>query len=223
MAAYVTPAKACKVLGVSISTLRRWDASGKIKSIRNGVTGHRRFDISSVIGQPKDCPELKYCYARVSTREQKGDLERQIEYLRSRYPDHHIVSDIGSGVNFKRKGLRTILDAAIRGDLKEVVVTHRDRLCRFGFDLIQYIIRAASGAEIVVLNDDDESTPQEELCKDLISIVTVFTSKYYGLRRYHNDVQDQVEPVLRVEEICTGQKGEPENIEIEIVSDEETT
>jgi predicted site-specific integrase-resolvase len=124
-----------------------------------------------------------YIYCRVSTPSQKEDLERQVEYLRNKYPDFKIIKDIGSGINFKRKGFNSIINSAIKGNLKTLVVTHRDRLCRFGFELIERIIKEFSNGEIMVLNSE-KTSPEKELVDDLISIVTVFSSRIYGLRSH---------------------------------------
>jgi predicted site-specific integrase-resolvase len=109
-------------------------------------------------------------------------LERQVEYFRCKYPDYEIVKDIGSGLNFKRKGFNTILDSAIKGDIGEVVVTHKDRLCRFGFELVLRIIESTNG-KILVL-DKEETSPEKELVNDILSIITVFSSRLYGLRSH---------------------------------------
>jgi predicted site-specific integrase-resolvase len=110
-------------------------------------------------------------------------LETQVEFFRTRYPDYEIIKDLGSGINFKRKGFLSILDSAVKGDISEVVVTHKDRLCRFGFELIERIITEHSKGKIVVL-DKKETSPEKELVDDLLSIVTVFSSRLYGLRSH---------------------------------------
>jgi predicted site-specific integrase-resolvase len=125
----------------------------------------------------------------VSTRGQGKDLERQIEYFKLQYPNHEIIKDYGSGINFKRKGFNSILDSAIKGDISEVVVTHKDRLCRFGFELVERIITQHSNGKIVVLNQQ-KTSPREELVGDLISIITVFSSRLYGLRS--NSIKRQI-------------------------------
>ena len=131
---------------------------------------------------------MKKNYCRVSTRGQKEDLERQIKLFRSKYPNHEIISDYGSGINFKRKGFNSILDSSIQGNIKEVVVTHRDRICRFGFELIEKIILQHGKGKILVLNQQ-ETSPQEELVNDLMSIITVFSSRIYGLRSHSLQLQ----------------------------------
>ena len=148
--------------------------------------GHRRYSKASIISKlsnVSEIPQRKICYCRVSSASQKKDLERQVKFFRRKYPEHEIVRDIGSGLNFKRKGLNTILESAISGNIKEVVVTHRDRLCRFSFDFFERIISRYSNGKIVVLNQK-ETSPQEELVNDLLSIITVFSSRLYGLRSH---------------------------------------
>jgi len=180
---YLTPVEAAKLLRVFTQTLINWNNAGFISSIRT-QGGHRRFLRSQLLGRFRSTTDTRacICYCRVSTSGQKEDLERQSEFFRLRYPNHEIIKDIGSGLNFKRKGLNSILERAIRGDIREVVVTHKDRLCRFGFELIERIIRSTDGT-IVVL-DKQETSPQKELVDDLLSIITVFSSRVYGLRSH---------------------------------------
>jgi predicted site-specific integrase-resolvase len=157
----------------------------KIKCIRT-KGNHRRFFGSSIMSFKQTertvSNKRKICYCRVSTSSQKEDLNRQIEFFKTRFPEYEIIKDLGSGLNFKRKGFKTILDEAINGNIGEVVmVTHKDRLRRFGFELIEGIISEYSNGKIVVLNKKETST-NEELINDLISIITVFSSRMYGLR-----------------------------------------
>ena len=108
--------------------------------------------------------------------------------MQSKYPQAKIVKDIGSGISFKRKGLKTILESAINGDKLEIVVAHRDRLCRFGFDLVQWII-GRSGGTVVVLKQTDLS-PEQELTQDLLTILHVFSCRMHGLRSYKNKIAE---------------------------------
>ena len=182
---YLRPEQAAAILNVSKRTLQLWDCSGKIRCTKT-KGGHRRFLESDVVAQipnPQGKPKRKICYCRVSTPSQKEDMERQVEYLRNKFPNHEIIKDIGSGLNFKRKGFNSILDSAIKEDIEEVVVTHKDRLCRFSYDLVERIIKEHSGGKIVVL-DQKQTSPQEELVNDLISIITIFSSRLYGLRSH---------------------------------------
>lgn len=102
---------------------------------------------------------MKICYCRVSSNKQKEDLERQKQVMKELYPNHELISDIGSGLNEKRKGYLKLLDYAIKGELKELVISNKDRLCRYGFDTIEYIIQKYSNGKIIILNKTEESTP----------------------------------------------------------------
>lgn len=184
---YLRPEEASKLLKVTVQTLEVWERKGKLKCIRT-KGGHRRFLRDDIISNlPKEqrpiIPKENICYCRVSTASQKEDLERQVEFFRLKFPDHKIIRDIGSGINFKRKGFNSILDSAIKGNVEEIVVTHKDRLCRFGFELIERIVSTCSNGKIVVL-DQQETSPEKELVNDLISIITVFSSRLYGLRSH---------------------------------------
>jgi len=122
----------------------------------------------------------------VSSYKQKDDLDRQIEFMSIRFPEAEVVKDIGSDINFKRKGLKTILESAINGDKLKLVVAHKDRLCRFGFELIEWIIKRNHG-EILVLSKS-ELSPQTELTQDLLTILRVFSCKMHGLRSYKDKI-----------------------------------
>jgi len=133
---YATPREASQILQVSERTLRNWDRDGKIRTIRT-PTGHRRYDIDSVVN-PEGDTRIRILYPRVSSYKQKSDLERQADYLQSLFTDGLIIKDIGSGLNYKRKGLLSLLGQVLSGNVREVVVCHKDRLVRFGFDLIEW-------------------------------------------------------------------------------------
>lgn len=181
---YMSSRKTVKYLGVCANTLRKWADEGKIKHIRNPA-GQRLYDASSIEQSSETCKP--YCYCRVSSRKQKDDLERQKEYMQARFPGHVIVSDIGSGINFKRKSLLWLLEQASLGNVKEVVVAHRDRLSRFGFELIQWFF-SKYNVTLMVL-DRSESSPQQELVADLLSIITVFSCRIHGLRKYSDSIK----------------------------------
>lgn len=197
------PEEASRILNITQQSLINWTNKGKIECIRT-KGNHRRFLLSSIIPFVSDKSQLptyskqrKICYCRVSTHSQKDDLERQINFFSNKFPEHEIIKDVGSGINFKRKGFKTILDEAIRGNIEEVVVTHRDRLCRFGFELIEGIIQEHSKGKIMVLNQP-ETSPEKELVNDLISIITVFSSRLYGLRS--NKIKKQLKEAIKTKE-----------------------
>jgi len=177
------PEEASRILNITQQSLINWTNDGKIECVRT-KGGHRRFLLSTLVPFSKcsfEKPKRNICYCRVSTASQKEDLERQVTYFRNKYPNYEIIKDIGSGINFKRKGFNSILDSAIKGDIGEIVVTHQDRLCRFGFEFVERIIEQHSNGKIVVLNQI-KTSPEQELVNDLISIITVFSSRLYGLR-----------------------------------------
>lgn len=181
----------CEILGVKEGCLRRWADEGKIKSIRT-PGGMRLFDISSIdssILQKCKLPDKRVIlYSRVSSSKQKDDLQRQRQYLEGNIPhqcsgspfDH--VSDIGSGINFKRQGLLQVLGRVKEGKVSAIVVASKDRLARFGFELIEWIC-TEFGTKILVL-DTEDSTPESELGKDLMAIVQVYCCRWNGKRRY---------------------------------------
>src|SRR5260363_198734 len=188
---FLTATQASSTLGVSSCTLRRWHRKGKIAAFHS-PGGVRLYDVSNIVGSTtttttttssssSSSSPKSYVYARVSSSKQKADLERQQEFLLTKCPQHELVSDIGSGINFKRPGLRTILEQASRRMVAEVVVAHRDRLCRFAYDLIEYILKL-NGAKLVVLSQDGSSNDETELCQDILAINTVFVCRMQGKR-----------------------------------------
>jgi predicted site-specific integrase-resolvase len=186
---FVPLRRAVQEFGVHPNTLRKWADDGKIKSIRTPA-GQRLFDVAS-LDSGKDRRRVLYC--RVSSAGQRDDLRRQSAELRQRFPDYELVEDTGSGLNWKRKGFVALLDAILSGTVSEVVVAHKDRLCRFGFELLQ---RVASyhHCRIVVLGDAQLS-PEAELVNDLVSIIHVFSCRVYGMRKYARQVsQDSALP-----------------------------
>jgi putative resolvase len=159
---YSTPRQAAEHFGVCLHTLRRWEKDGIITAIRT-PSGQRRYLINSYAG--RNTTNLKtILYARVSSRGQKADLDRQIAKLLFLYPSAELITDIASGLNFKRKGLRSVLEAVRTGNVGSIIVAHKDRLARFGFELIEWLCQL-DGAKIVVLNQDNLS-PEREMVED---------------------------------------------------------
>jgi excisionase family DNA binding protein len=188
--------EAAAVKGVSVDTLRRWEKEGKIQSVRT-EGGHRRYDIDSLI----DFRETRktIAYARVSTHDQKHDLERQALVLEA-YCLHHnynfeIIKDLGSGLNYKKRGLQKVLQLIISEQIDRLVITNKDRLLRFGAELI-FSLCEYFGVEIVVLNRKEESSYEEDLAKDVLEIITVFSARLYGSRSRSN--QKILEQLIRV-------------------------
>ena len=197
MNSYVPLREACATLGLKPATLRAWAQSGKIKTIKtpHGQFLYNRQALSDLTNtSPPAAQKKKIIYARVSSPKQKDDLERQVSYLQSRYPDYDLIKDCGSGINWKRKGLQTILEYALSGNLEEVVVAHRDRMSRLGFELIEWII-TKSGGKVRVLDSDEHKSPEQDLSDDLLSIVQIYSCKQMGRRRYSKDSKNQVESI----------------------------
>jgi predicted site-specific integrase-resolvase len=181
---FIPSRKAASFLGVHPNTLRHWADTGKIKHVRS-PSGQRLYDVTSIA---KDETSKKcVCYCRVSSGKQKDDLERQVKFMQEKFQNYEIITDIGSGINFKRKGLISLLERASLGNIQELVVAHRDRLSRFAFDLIKWFIEK-NGGRIVVL-DNVEMSPDQEIVTDIMSILTVFSCRIHGLRKYSNKIK----------------------------------
>jgi putative resolvase len=200
--------EAAEALGVSITTLRRWEVEGKMIPERT-ASGHRRYDLSKLK------PEMLHkvattrstvAYARVSSHEQKADLERQKQvlelYCARQGWTYELLADLGSGMNYHKKGLKRLLQAIIDGQIGRLVITHKDRLLRFGAELI-FSMCEAKGVEVVILNQGDDTTFEEDLAKDVLEIITVFSARLYGSRsRKNQKLLDEVKKAVQESERC---------------------
>jgi len=197
---YVTTKIAKQVIGVNEDTLRRWSDNGKIQTIRS-PGGKRLYNINEFLQKNKNIEtddnqeqnnstrdeQNKFiCYCRVSSTKQEDDLKRQVQQMQEKYPNYQVITDIGSGINWKRKGLQTILDLANKKLIKEVVVAYRDRLCRFAFELIEWILQQ-NEVKLVVLNSSMESSEQSELAEDLFAIINIFNCRVNDRRKYKSE------------------------------------
>jgi len=184
--------KAAKILGVSKETLRRWEKQGKIKVFRT-PQNHRRYDISSFqdysIRKPIENNKITIGYARVSSHDQKKDLTRQAELLESYLAKngwtYQIIQDLGSGLNYNKKGLRKLINLICSKKIDRLVITHKDRLLRFGSELI-FSLCEHFGIEIVIMNASKELTFEDELVQDVLEIITIFSARLYGSRSRKN-------------------------------------
>ena len=184
--------KAAEELGVSISTLRRWEEEGKLVPQRT-KGNQRRYAAEQIMGisrkvTPK--PErITLAYARVSSADQKNDLERQktvLEmYCAAQGWSYELVSDLGSGMNYRKKGLQTLLEKLLNGKIERLVLTHKDRLLRFGAELI-FSVCEMKGVEVVIINKGEEASFEEDLAQDVLEIITVFSVRLYGSRSKKN-------------------------------------
>ena len=183
--------KAAEELGVTRETLRRWEQAGKISSERT-KKGHRRYDLGYLRGiAPKKNFDKKYtiAYARVSSHDQKEDLKRQVTVLESFCASHGwkyvIFQDLGSGLNYSKKGLRKLIKEICFGRVERLVVVHKDRLLRFGAELI-FSLCEQFGSEVVIINASEGGNFEEDLVQDVLEIITVFSARLYGARSRKN-------------------------------------
>ncbi len=184
---YKTPRETSDILGISIDRLRRLAENGTISTIRT-PGGQRRYDVQGYLDAQTKTDITTVGYCRVSGKSQSDDLASQVAYLQKHYPEAEIIKDFGSGITFERKGLRTLLERILRGDKLRIVVAHRDRLARFGSEVIQFLVEQ-NGGEVVVL-DKTVYSPEEELTADLLAILHVFSRRLSGLRRYRDQIKE---------------------------------
>lgn len=198
---------AADVLGVSKTTLRRWEKEGRLKSERTHA-GHRRYDLSKIkpeLFHAGDSIRKTIAYARVSSHDQKTDLERQKQvlelYCARQGWTFEVIADLGSGMNYHKKGLKRLLSDILADKIGRLVIAHKDRLLRFGAELI-FAICAAKNVEVVILNQGEDTAFEEDLAKDVLEIITVFSARLYGSRSHKN--QKLLDGVKRaVEEVAT--------------------
>ncbi|AGT34159.1 DNA invertase [Thermococcus litoralis DSM 5473] len=182
-----TVKKASEILGVHPKTIQKWDREGKIRTVRT-PGGRRRIpesEIKRLLGINEE-KGLILGYARVSSQAQKDDLERQVkaieQYAKERGWQVQILTDIGPGLNEDRKNYRKLLELVTNGKVSKVITTYPDRLTRFGFKTLEFFFKE-NGAEIIIINDK-ENSPREELIEDLITIISHFAGKLYGMRSH---------------------------------------
>jgi len=182
---------AADALGVSAGTLRRWEASGHLVPART-QGGQRRYDLAALKpGMVHRAPTARktIAYARVSSHDQKEDLARQRQvlelYCARQGWEFELIDDLGSGMNYHKKGLGRLLDAVIDGQVGRLVLVHKDRLLRFGAELV-FAICQAKEVEVVIINQGEDSTFEEELANDVLEIITVFSARLYGSRSHKN-------------------------------------
>ena len=193
--------EASEILGVNIRTLQRWDEEGKIHCVRT-VGGKRRVpesEIKRILGLHEERKIVGY--ARVSSHTQRDDLERQIEAIKQYAKEHgwniEILKDIGSGLNENRKSFQKLLKMVMNKKVSKVIVTCPDRLTRFEFKTLQQFFQSYD-TEIIVINQEEEKEPREELVEDLITIVSHFAGKIYGMRsRKYKEVVENTKRLLQ--------------------------
>lgn len=180
--------KFSKEIGVSISTLRTWDKTGYLKPAKVLDNGYRYYSdeqIDKYLNVDSDIDDRKIVlYARVSTKKQMDDLDRQIENLKTyaytKGYSFELITDIGSGINYKKEGLKKLIRMICNKEIKKLVILYKDRLVRFGFELIEEVCRI-NDVEIEII-DNTTVSKEQELTDDLIQIITVFANRLYGSR-----------------------------------------
>lgn len=189
----VTISEAARYLGVNIMTLRRWDEEGKLKPIKT-IGRHRRYDMNDLeyfslhryddTKVIKANPDKVICYARVSSSDQKEDLYRQAKILEDYCNENNYkfetIKDLGSGLDYKKKGLMKLINKVINKEISKIIITYKDRLIRFGYELIEHLCKK-NDVEIIIL-ESEEKDKNQELVEDMLSIITVFSSRLYGSR-----------------------------------------
>ena len=187
MSKYYSIREFSKILGVSAQTLRNWDAKGKLHPHHTSSNGYRYYSqeqLNQVMNIKPNLDRLVIGYCRVSSNKQKDDLERQIEnmkmYLTAQGKPYEIITDIGSGLNYNNKGLKELIQRITQNKVEKIVVLYKDRLLRFGFELVEYIA-SLHDCNIEII-DNTEKTEQQELGEDLVQIITVFSCKLQGKR-----------------------------------------
>ncbi|QOV24713.1 IS607 family transposase [Anabaenopsis elenkinii] len=196
------PHEFAKKIGVSVKTLQRWDVEGKLPAKRT-LSGHRFYtedDLLITQGlKPVESKRKVVVYCRVSSSSQKPELRNQISAMETFCLNRGLavddwVSEIGGGLNFKRKKFLSIILSMLKGEISTIVVAHKDRMCRFAFDLIMELASSV-GCQIIVANQESLS-PQQELVEDLMAIIHCFSSRLYGLRNYSKEIKDSLKNAI---------------------------
>lgn len=178
--------KAAALIGSSVQTLRKWEKTGELLPDRKTASGTRYYNVAKLLNLGnEDAPTL--AYARVSSHDQKSDLLRQQELLEAYCAAKgwrcEIIKDLGSGLNHHKKGLKRLLEMILRKSIRRLVLTHKDRLLRFGAELI-FTLCEIQGIEIVIIHKGDQPSFEEELAQDVLEIITVFSARLYGSRSH---------------------------------------
>ena len=191
-------AEFAKLLGVAVITLQRWDREGRLKALR--TPSNRRLYTDEHLRQARGlspkAQRLTIAYARVSSQAQKPDLENQVRVLEdfcaaNGWAVDQWVKEVGGGLNFKRPKFLKLIDLVTLGRAGRVVVAHKDRLARFGYDLLEHLCQVG-GCDLVVMNHESLS-PEQEMVQDMLAIVHCFSARLYGLRNYRKALRKALE------------------------------
>ena len=195
----VSISEAALICGVSVSTMRRWDKEGVLHSTTRTLGNHRRYSIKDVkiklgLSSIKD-NRISVGYGRVSSNGQKEDLSRQLNklenYLQTQNRKFEVISDLGSGLNYKKKGLKRLFKLITSFQIAELVITHKDRLLRFGSEILFYLCKAFD-VKVTILEESKNLTDEEKLSNDVIELMVVFSARLYGKRGHKNRIKKAV-------------------------------
>ena len=187
-----------EAIGKSVKTLQRWDRQGILTAYRS--PSKRRYytqtQYNEYMGITTTENKQNVIYSRVSSRNQKDDLENQIKFMynytqQEGIPIGNIYSDIGSGLNYKRKNWNKLIDDCFNGNINKIYIAHKDRFVRFGFDWISELLKKYTGVDVISI-DDVISSPEEDIIQDLISIIHAFSCRIYGLRKYMKKIEKEL-------------------------------
>ena len=187
--------KAAEILGVTPKTLRKWEETGELIPTRKTRAGTRYYLVSNLISaQDESSPTI--CYASVSARNQKDDLDRQqavLEaYCAAKGWRTETIRDLGSGMNYRKQGLERLLELILRRKIRRLVLTHKDRLLRFGAELV-FSLCALQGIEVILIHQGERPAFEQELAKDVLEIMTVFSARLYGAGSHkHKRLMDRL-------------------------------
>jgi len=189
-----------KLINRHVRTLQRWDNLGLFKPAKYSPNGRKLYSheqyLKFVNNEFKPIDKETIIYCRVSSFNQKNDLSSQIKFVEdyctiNQLHVDSVYTDIGSGLNYKRKNFIKLINNITTHKVDKIIIAHKDRLVRFGFELIEELCKQ-NNVELIVINDEKLS-PQEEMVTDLMSIIHVFSSRLYGLRNYKNKIKDLIE------------------------------
>lgn len=196
---YISPSKITKQFNITSGTLRKWGEEGKLRFIRPNSTGRRIYnvtDVEKLLGVESTMKNKKtICYARVNSESQRDELEKQIKCLKKTNPDSCIITDIDLGINWKRPGFQSMLDLIYEGKVDKIVVTYKDRLCSFGIEILEWLLKKNDIKLQVLSPKQTTNSFKKELAEDLFEITSIFVSRKNGLTtnyNKHKEVEDDV-------------------------------
>ena len=193
MSQFLTRKEASEKLGIHYHTLY---ALAERKEIETLQIGNRQlYNVDKYLkehGIKESSTRRKICYCRVSSQKQKEDLKRQMEEMAQKFPTYEMISDIASGLNYERDALKKIINYIVKGEVEILVVAYKDRLARFGYEMIEWMMKEYSKGEILILHKVEEETPTEEITKDILSIMNVYVAKINGLRKYKKQIKEEI-------------------------------